>query len=163
MIYSGDASIEGAPLQAGLSVVACLDGCSNWESEPVESRYGRYVAITIGPPSTSDVGKYITFHVITEYGRITADETVMYVPGLPIARLFDISFGEPLPAPPPTPTLKPTSTPTITPTPSPTPVLPIPGDQMVTRLPGIAVLLGIGAIMVGLMSLLVVRTRNSGF
>ena len=152
--YSGSISIEGEPATGDLLVLACVAGCvTGWEgSEELGQAVrtnsdGTYAGVIVGPPDESFVGEEITFWIETDFGeRIKAVQTVDYDAELPLSRILDLDFDDPLPEAP-TPTLPPTAT--TAPEPTATLVLPIPGDGGVPTLFRWALIAGAAALAVG--------------
>ena len=183
VIYSGNVVVMGEAADGGFSLVACVDGCQRYESVSVTTRdNGSYRTLIVGPPDGDFVDERITFWIVTDFGRIQATETPVYVflptdiprdpAGFDFGRIqatetpvydiprdpagftprLDLTFTDPLPLPPPA---------TATPTPLPTPVLPIPGDPAVTQIPVLAVVLGIAALGAGASILFVAGRRRA--
>jgi len=154
VVYSGDILIEGEPAPEGLLLVACVAGCeTGWETseedgQAVRTRVdGTYAGIIVDPLDESFVGEEITFWILTDFGeRIKAVETAEYDAELPLSRILNLTFDDPLPEAP-TPTPVPTATPTVAPTA--TLVLPIPGDAGVPTLFRWALIAGAAALVLG--------------
>jgi len=134
---------------------------------------GAFSWLTLRPESWDQIGDEVTFHITTVYGSIQANETNLFVgarqlPTVTLTFSAAIPTDYPTATPPPTPTPRPTATPTPTPTPAPTPtpeptptpvpptptatpvppptptaILPVTGDTAVTRVPVVALAVGI--------------------
>ena len=153
LTYSGNLTVQGNPAPAGLSLVACVDGCDKYESGIMTGAGGSYRGLVVGPPDEDFVNKQVTFWLVTDEGRIQADQTPTYAPSLAdLTPQLDLTFAGALPQPPATPTPTP---------PPPTPVLPIPGDPTVTQLPWLVLAAGVAALMVGASALVVANRRRS--
>ena len=60
-MYSGDALIQGAPAPQGATLVACVQNCGVWESDPIEIQpEGEYRVLVVGGPEAL-LGQRITF------------------------------------------------------------------------------------------------------
>ena len=162
--FSGTALVRGAPAPAGSQLVACIEDCDRvFASKPAPVKEGgRYSNLAVDPKDPELVGRPISFYLVNQFGRIRAVET----PAFKGSRSFitlNLTFNQPAPTPPPPPTPTPTATPTPTPAPSPTPLptpsLPVPGDPRVTAIPPLALGLGAGALLGGILLLLVARRR----
>jgi hypothetical protein len=155
LTYSGTVTIQGRPAEAGLSLVGCVQECQRYESQPATTRGGgSYRGLVVGPPDDSFLDKQITFWIVTESGRIRAAETATYkVPSDPagLTPRLNLTFTEAVPAP---------AQATPTPTPLPTPVLPIPGDPSVSRIPALALLAGVAALVAAGTILFVIGRRR---
>ena len=151
--YSGDITVEGDPVRDGLSLVACVDGCDNYESGEIQTAGSAYRGLVVGPPSEDFVNKQVTFWLVTEEGRVEAEEKPTFAPTLAdLTPTLDLTFTEPVPEPAATPV----------PTPAPTPVLPIPGDPTLTQLPVLALAAGALALVAGASALFVAGRRRGG-
>ena len=111
-VYSGTATVGGAPVPDGYQIVARVAvNVRTYQSDPVTVRGGRYGALTVSPPGVEFSGRTVTFHV----GDVQAMETDAYrSAGRPeIKTGFNLTFPsvpEPTPTPtpvPPPPTVKP--------------------------------------------------------
>ena len=72
-IYSGDAAAAGQPVPAGFTVIARV---GNYESQPIMTLDGRYLALTVAPFDEELWGGAITFHLISPGGaQVQAEET----------------------------------------------------------------------------------------
>ena len=152
--YSGSATLQGGPAPAGLRLIACVNGCTTgFESEPlIIETPGQYTLLEVNPSNEALIGLPIEFYLANEFGRIKAVETRAFVGAFDIYTQ-DLTFNEPLPVPTPAPTV----TPTITLTP--TAALPVPGDQLVTTIPRLALIVGAVALVVGTGLILLARRR----
>lgn len=157
--YKGKVFIEGQPAPSGLQIVACVNGCNSFQSGPSitrePERTAQYITLAVAA-ATSLYGKTITFHIITEFGTIQAEETDLYKKGA-----ASLTLNLHFPALPQAPTPTPTPTPTVTPTPTPTPSLPIPGDPVVPRLATGVLVGGVAALIAGIVLLLWIRRRRA--
>ena len=179
--FNGTVTVQGSPAPEGLSLVACIIDCKDYETTAATTQAGgKYRGMVIGPPDSSYVNKDVTFWIVTrddmgnEVGRIQADETLRFSP-LELTVTQDLTFPDPVPmapedtpTPQPSPTEPPTNTPTHTPAPTattaPTPtattVPPIPGDPSVPQLSRLAVFIGIAALAAGAFAIYLARRRN---
>ncbi len=150
--YSGDITAEGEAVRDGLSLVACVDGCDNYESGEIMTAGGGYRGLVVGPPSEDFVNKQVTFWLGTEAGRVQAEQTPTFSPTLAdLTPTLALTFADAVPEPAATPV----------PTPAPTPVLPIPGDPTLTQLPLLALAAGALALVAGASALFVAGRRRS--
>ena len=186
--YSGTVTVQGSTPPAGTQLVACIDGCDSYQTDPVSlDADGSFSWLTLRPESWDQIGDEVTFHITTVYGSIQANETNLFVgarqfPTVTLTFSAAIPTDYPTATPPPTPTPRPTATPTPTPTPAPTPtpeptptpvpptptatpvppptptaILPVTGDTAVTRIPVVALAVGI-AFLAGGAALFAVAT-----
>lgn len=168
--YSGVVTVQGSPAPAGTLLVACVDGCVNYQSNAVAvGESGAYAGLMLEPTDYRMIGRDVTFHIINQHGSIQAGETSEFY-GVYDLYTQDLTFNSPLPAlatPTPTPTAtpvptatptpmptatpEPTATPTPTPVPDPTPtaILPVTGDTSITRIPPLAIIGGIVLVLAG--------------
>ena len=178
--YAGTVTVQGSTPPAGTQLVACIDGCDSYQSDPVSlDADGSFSWLTLRPESWDQIGDEVTFHITTVYGSIQANETNLFegarqLPTVTLTFSSAIPTNYPTPTPPPTPTPRPTATPTPTPTPAPTPtpeptptpvpptptatpvppptptaILPVTGDTAVTRIPVVALAVGIAFLAAG--------------
>ncbi len=180
--FKGTVTVQGSPAPEGLSLVACIVDCKDYESvAAVTQAGGKYRKLVAGPPDNSFVGKELTFWIVTsddmgnEVGRIQADETIKFSPNIDnLTQTVDLTFTDPVPmapedtpTPQPTPTTAPVNTPTpqptatMAPTPTATTVPPIPGDPSVPQMSRLAVFIGIGALAAGAIAVFLARRRNA--
>ena len=96
------------------------------------------------------IGAFAAFDF--EYGQIRAEETRPYI-GVFDFYVQDLTFVGPLPGPESTPVPEPT------PIPTPTASLPIAGDPAVTKIPKIALMAGVAAVVTGAGLLLAARRK----
>ena len=151
LTYSGDITVEGEAVRDGLSLVACVDGCDSYESGEIMTAGGGYRGLVVGPPSEDFDKKQITFWLVTDAGRVQADQTPTFAPSpADLTPTLDLTFAEAVPEPAATPV----------PTPAPTPVLPIPGDPTLTQLPLLALAAGALALVAGASALVVAGRRR---
>jgi hypothetical protein len=139
-LFSGKVILQSAPAPPGIQLVACIDGCQVFESQPVAlNQGGEYTMLAANPENRRLRGRDVTFYLVNEYGRIKAAETAVFEGGFNLTRL-DLHFNEPLPvAPPP-------------------PALPQVGDPLLPYLPPVALAVGATAVIVGIF--LYVRGRR---
>ncbi len=105
VIYNGNVTVAGAPAPDGLIITARIE---DYESPPVETSGGRFLALNVAPPDSSYGNKTVTFHL---GGYVQASETDTSIsPSLPVLKNnFILTFADL----PPTPTPTPTATPVI--------------------------------------------------
>ena len=182
--YSGTVTVQGSAPPAGTQLVACIDGCDSYQSDPVSlDAGGSFEWLALKPQDWDLVGDSVTFHITTVYGSIQAAETQLFI-GARQVYTVTLTFSAAIPTdyptatPPPTPTPRPTATPQPTPTPAPTPtlvpptptptpvppptptaILPVTGDTAVTRIPVVALAVGI-ALFAGGAALFAVATSR---
>ena len=106
VVYSGTISIEGEPAPEGLLLAACVRGCdSGWQSSEDKGEAvrtgedGTYEGLIVAPPDDSFVGEETTFWMVSDFGRIQANEIIPFSSGIPLARTLDLTFDEPVPSP----------------------------------------------------------------
>ena len=168
--YSGTVTVQGSAAPEGTLLVACVDGCANYQSTAVVvGESGAYTGMMLEPADYRMIGRDVTFHIINQYGDIQAEQTSEFY-GIYDLYTLDLTFSSPLPAPA-TPTPKPTATPvptatpeptatptpepTVTPEPTPVPdptptaILPVTGDTAITRIPPLAIVGGIVLVLAG--------------
>ncbi len=179
--YSGTVTVQGATPAVGTQLVSCVETCSVYQSDPVYlDASGAFEWLKVGPQDHSLVADTVTFHIVNDHGSIQAAETGIHAAA---RNRFDVilTFADaiptqapdptPTPTPPPpaptatpeptpTPTPEPTPTPTPEPTPTPTAVLPVTGDHAVTRIPPIAIAVGIALVTAGAALLFVAARRR---
>tara|TARA_B100001123_G_scaffold434353_1_gene560766 strand:+ start:119 stop:1222 length:1104 start_codon:yes stop_codon:yes gene_type:complete len=111
-IYSGSATIAGAPAADGAIVTAKI---GSYTSVGVAVKDGRYVGLAVGGPDVTYVGKTITFHLDD---MVVAEETDVFrlLASPELKSPFDLAFPA-YPTPTPLPTATATSTPIATATP----------------------------------------------
>lgn len=117
-IYSGNVTVAGSPAPDGLLITAHISAVgvpsattTEYISEPVAIKNGRFEALTVAPPDVNYAGRAVTFHLDGE--QATQTDLFQFQK---INLKFDLTFAK-LPAPTPTPTPVPTSTPIPTATP----------------------------------------------
>ena len=72
-VYSGNATASGQPVPAGFTVIARV---GNYESQPIITLEGRYLALTVAPFDEDLWGRPITFHLVAPGGaEVQAEET----------------------------------------------------------------------------------------
>ena len=64
-VYSGDATAAGQPVPAGFIVIARV---GSYESQPITTLDGRYLALTVAPFDEELWGSTITYHLIAPDG-----------------------------------------------------------------------------------------------
>ena len=145
--FSGQATVEGTAPPRGMQLFACIDDCSVFKSATVTIRQGgRYSQLVVSPVDRSLVGHPVLFYLANEFGRIKAAEDQDFQ-GATETFTLNLTFSDPIPVPTPTPTITPTAS------------LPVPGDPIVTAIPGWVLLAGTGAVLAGVTLLLVARRR----
>lgn len=176
--YSGSVTVGGAEAAAGTQVVACVDGCANYQSDAITvGEGGTYRGLMLEPTDPFMIGRTVTFHIINEHGSIQAGEERAFI-GVYDLYSLDLTFAGPLPSPAtptppptatptpaPTPTPEPTATPAPTPVPAPTPtaILPVTGDTAVTRIPPLAIVGGVALFIAGAVLLVAAGRRARRF
>ena len=76
-IFSGDITAGGAPVPAGYTLVGRID---DYESGPVETLEGRYLALTVGPLQEKWFDRPVTFYLIGPDGsEVKAEQTETFV------------------------------------------------------------------------------------
>ncbi len=71
-LYSGNATAAGQPVPAGFTVIARV---GNYESQPIITLDGRYLALTVAPFNEDLWGRPITFHLVAPGGaEVQAEE-----------------------------------------------------------------------------------------
>ncbi len=76
-IFNGDITVGGAPVPAGYTLVGRID---EYETQPIITLPGRYLALTVGPLDTVFFERPITFHLVSPAGgEVRADETDYFV------------------------------------------------------------------------------------
>ena len=128
--YSGTVTVQDATPPEGTRIVACIDGCDSYQSNPVSTDAdGAFTWLALTPQDWDLVGDDVTFFITTVYGSIQAAETQLFI-GARQVYTISLTFADaiptayPTPTPPPTPVPTPTTpppTPVPTPTPEPTP------------------------------------------
>jgi hypothetical protein len=126
--FSGRVFIQSMPAPAGAQLVACVDDCNLFESQPVVlTSGGGFNLLEVNPENRRLRGRTIKFYLVNQYGRIEAAETAVFEGAYNINRL-DLSFSEPLPQ---------LASDTV---------LPMVGDAVIPVIPPIA--LGVGSVVV---------------
>ena len=127
--YSGTVTVQGAPPAEGTLLVACVNGCDQYQSDYVAlPADGTFEWMVVGPQDHSFVSQPVLFYLVNEFGSVQAAESNIHAAARNRFHI-DLTFAEhlptdfPTPTPEPTPTPQPTRTPrpTLTPTPEPTP------------------------------------------
>ena len=152
--FSGRVSLQGSPAPAGTQLIACIiNFATGFESQPVRiGPGGRYEALELNPSDEALIGRTVSFYLTNQFGRIKATETTEFV-GVFDFYTQDLTFNQPLPYPTPRPTV--TLFPTVTPTAS----LPVPGDQSLTTIPRMALIIGAVTVAGGTGLILLARRR----
>jgi hypothetical protein len=141
--FSGTVYLQSEPAPAGIQVVACVDDCSLFQSEPrLVGPSGRFDLLAVNPEDRRLKGRDITFYIVNQYGRIQADQVLVFEGAYHINSL-DLSFRDPLPLPPAPP------------------ALPRVGDPYLPYLPYLLFLGGISSLSAGLL-LVLLRARRAG-
>ncbi len=182
--YSGTVKVQGSPPAEGTLLVACINGCDQYQSDYVVlPSDGTFEWMVIGPSDHSFVSQTVLFYLVNEFGSVQAAEFNTHAAARNRFQM-DLTFAEQLPTdfptptpPPPPPTLTPTPAPTVTPTPTPsatpeptptptpeptptpTAILPITGDTAITSFPPVFIAVGI-ALAVGGAALLLFSLRK---
>ena len=147
--FSGTVTVLGKPPGEGTLLVACIDGCENgFESAPYSlSADGIFDQLEVNPADQTLVGHLIHFHLVNDYGRITAVETRPYI-GVFDFYVQDLTFVEPVPV---KARLVPVPMATPAPTPRPTVVvsLPVAGDPALAGIPKVGLVVGMAAVILG--------------
>ncbi len=189
-IYTGIATVNGEPAPEGTVLVACVENlvCAPDHANADYRRDGdtvgadgKFSALIAQGVSESQRGRAtVHFFIISEHGRVKAEETATYGSSSPTDLIFtqNLTFGAaptpaptPTPTPAPTPVATPTTAPTAPPTPAPTPfqtptpppsagtALPIPGDPLVPQLAQATLYGGIALLLLGIAALFYTRRR----
>ena len=99
-IFSGQVFLGSDPAAPRSQVLACVDGCaSGWESFPISvGEDGAYQTLIVQPPSRESYGKDITFFILTDDGRVQADEMSAFSGDVAnLSRTIDLHFPTPSP------------------------------------------------------------------
>ncbi len=103
--FSGTVFLEAEAAPPGIQVVACVDDCSVFQSQPrTVGPGGRFDLLAVNPEDRRMKGRDITFYIVNQYGRIKADEVQVFEGAYHINSL-DLHFTDPLPLPPAPPAL----------------------------------------------------------
>ena len=182
--YSGTVTVQGSPPAEGTLLVACINGCDQYQSDYVAlPSDGTFEWMVIGPSDHSFVSQTVLFYLVNEFGSVQAAESNTHAAARNRFHI-DLTFAEqlptdfptptppplpPTPTPTPAPTVTPTPTPSATPEPTPTPtpeptptptaILPITGDTAITSFPPVFIAVGI-ALAVGGAALLLFSLRK---
>ncbi len=175
--YSGTVTVQGMTPPEGTSLIACIDGCASFQSNPVTiDADGSFSWLALTPQDWDLVGDEVTFYITTVFGNIRAGQTQLFIGARQVYEI-DLTFSDAIPTayptptplptplptptptpaptatptPAPTPTPVPTATPTPTPTPLPTPtaILPVTGDTALTRIPPVVIAVGVALLFLG--------------
>ncbi len=164
-IYSGDVFVEGKLASAGLQLIPCVGGCdTGYRGNPTTVREsGSFRTLVVGPGDRKFLGLQITFHIVTEFGTVQAEETGIFrepATAGDLTKVLTLHFPALPKAPTPTPTATHTPVPS-THTPTPTSSLPIPGDPVIPRLATGVLVGGVVALVAGVVLLLWLRRRRA--
>ena len=108
--YSGTVTVQGSAPPAGTQLVACIDGCDSYQSDPVSlDAGGSFEWLALKPQDWDLVGDSVTFHITTVYGSIQAAETQLFI-GARQVYTVALTFSAAIPTNYPTPTPPPTAT-----------------------------------------------------
>ena len=141
--FSGTVYLESETAPAGIEVVACVDECSVFQSEPRRvGPDGRFDLLEVNPEDRRMKGRDTTFYIVNQYGQIQAEEVLVFEGAYHINSL-DLHFADPLPLPPAPP------------------ALPRVGDPYIPYLPYLLFLGGVSSLSAGLM-LVLRRARRAG-
>ena len=139
--FSGHVLVQGAPAPMGAQLVACVDECSVFESQPVAlTAEGGFNLLEVNPENRRLRGRAIKFYLVNQYGRIQAAETPVFEGAYNISQL-DLNFSEPLP----------TLASDI--------ALPVVGDPVIPAIPPIALGVGSAVALAGAYLLMVAHRR----
>ena len=127
---SGHVILSDGSSAAGLTVVACLEGCNVYQTEPAAVNENGNYKLELYPPDRRFTGRSATFYIQNEHGRIRAMERVEFGGGFK-SHVLDLYFEGHLPV--------------ATESPS----LPLVGDPMVPLLAKGVVLFGLLALAIG--------------
>lgn len=96
--FSGTVSVEGSPAPEGTQLIGCVDDCGAvFQSDPVTvNPGGGYSFLLVNPGDEALVGRTVTYHLVNEFGRITASETNRFEGDFNIYEV-DLTFDEPIP------------------------------------------------------------------
>ena len=129
--YSGTVTVQGSPPAEGTLLVACINGCDQYQTDYMKlPADGTFDWLVVGPQGYNFVSQPVLFYLVNEFGSVQAAESNTHAAArnrfeinLTFAQQLPTDY--PTPTPPPTPTPLPTATPlppTPTPMPTPTPV-----------------------------------------
>jgi len=140
---SGHVTFSDGRSPADLELVACLEGCNVYQSEPaIINESGNY-KLELYPPDKAFTGRWATFYIKNEYGRIRAMETVAFGGGFK-SHVMDLYFEG------------------VLPTSLESPSLPLVGDPLVPVLAKGVILFGLGSLSIGALLLWVRSVPQRG-
>jgi hypothetical protein len=141
--FSGTVYLEGTEAPAGVQLVACVDQCSVFQSQPrTVAPGGQFDLLAVDPEDRRMKGRDVTFYIVNQYGRIQAEQVLVFDGAFHINRV-DLHFTDPLPMPPEPP------------------ALPRVGDPYLPYLPYLLFLGGISSLSAGVL-LVLLRARRQG-
>jgi hypothetical protein len=95
--FSGRVLIQGVPAPGDTQLVACVDECIIFESQPVRlTSGGKFNLLEVNPENRRLRGRAIKFYLVNQYDSIQAVETMVFEGAYNITRL-DLNFSDPLP------------------------------------------------------------------
>ncbi len=96
--FSGTVSVKGSPAPEGIQLIGCVDDCGAvFQSDPVTvDPGGGYSFLLVNPADKGLVGRTVTYHLVNEFGRITAMETNRFEGDFNVYEV-DLTFNEPIP------------------------------------------------------------------
>ena len=121
--YSGTVTVQGSPAPSGTQLIACVDGCGTYRSDPVSvGGNGAFTGLILDPTDRRMIGRDVTFHIVNEHGSIQADQTGEFI-GVYDLYSSGLTFSHPPPLPgadahPHADSQRPTPQPTPTPEPT---------------------------------------------
>ena len=90
-------SVEGSPAPEGTQLIGCVDDCGAvFQSDPVTVNSGGYSFLLVNPADKGLVGRTVTYHLVNEFGRITAVETNRFEGDFNVYEV-DLTFDQPIP------------------------------------------------------------------
>ena len=101
---SGHVVMSDGSSAKGLTVVACLEGCNVYESEPAEINENGNYKLELYPTDRRLTGRSASFYIQNEYGRLRAMERVEFGGGFK-SHVLDLYFVGRLPTSLESPTL----------------------------------------------------------
>lgn len=130
--FSGDLVLKEGQPSDGLKLVACVGGCSNYQSDPVvigpDSYYGKLIVF---PPGEHFVGSRVDFYLTNEYGRVRALESGVFTGGF-VSHSLNLTFEEFVPVNPGKP------------------LLPSVGDPYMPKIPRVLAIVGTVSFLMGI-------------
>ena len=116
-----------------LRIAACISGCQVYETNHVTIGEDGEYKLALHPEDRRLAGRIAIIYLLNDYGRVRANETVAFSGGFKTHQL-NLTFEKSLPVPPDLPDL------------------PAVGDEVIPLLPGYAIVFGVSAIMLGIIS-----------